>query len=59
MVDLELDDDTLVKDLPMTCPQCDCHFVIVGIAHWMRDVPEYSPLRVYSTSLKRVIDHDV
>jgi len=39
---LELDDDTLVKDLPMTCPQCDCHLVIIGIAHWMRDVPDYA-----------------
>lgn len=38
----ELDDETLVKNLPMTCPKCTCNLIIVGIAHWMRYVPEYA-----------------
>ena len=38
----EYDDDTRVGDLLTTCPQCQCELVIVGIAHWMRNVPEYA-----------------
>lgn len=37
-----MDDGTLMKKLPMTCPQCGGCLVVVGIAHWMKDVPDYA-----------------
>ena len=34
----EFDDHTSMKVLPVLCSECGCELVIVGIAHWMRDM---------------------